>query len=50
LQKARATSKESRRKKASQRAYFAFQEKWIENNTLSKLYVFVHKLTKKHLI
>jgi ribonuclease-3 len=37
IAKARATSKRKQKKKASQRAYFAFQEKWIENNTISKL-------------
>jgi hypothetical protein len=33
IAKARATSKESRRK-ASQRTYFALQEKWTKNNII----------------
>jgi hypothetical protein len=46
IAKARATSKESRRK-ASQRTYFALQEKWTKNNIIYQNYiVFVHKLTK----
>jgi ribonuclease-3 len=42
IAKARATSKKESRRKASQRTYFALQEKWTKNNIIftSKLHRF----------